>query len=199
MNDEALNDDADADDFFDDLKVEDDNDNEENPVQAKAPYHVYTARSGQYVRIPEIYTHDLGVLASTKAEFGYQMDLCALSMDNIDQIEEEISLVGAGLGGGFDHTSKLKVIKYNNAMKTKDSDKWEISVEEENKQMKNYKVWVSVKMQNVPKKAKIQTSKRVTKNKSNVLFILREFFVAMRKLTGSIVMDHQLIIQLQVM
>ena len=44
------------------------------------------------------------VLAHTRYEFGYHLVLCAVSMDDIDPIEVEISLVGAGLGGVFEHT-----------------------------------------------------------------------------------------------
>ena len=64
------------------------------------------------------------------------MDLIELSMDEIYPIEEEIILVGAGLGDGFAHTSELKVMKHDKAMKTKDSKKWEIAVEEEHVRMK---------------------------------------------------------------
>ena len=40
-------------------------------------------------------------------------------MDDIDPIEGEIGLVGAGLGVRFEHTSKLKLMKYKNLLKLK--------------------------------------------------------------------------------
>ena len=52
------------------------------------------------------------------------MDLIELAMDEIYPIEEDISLAGAVLGGVFEHTYELKVIKYYEAMKRKDCEKW---------------------------------------------------------------------------
>ena len=87
---------------------------------------------GRSVRIPERYTRYLVVLDLTKDKFGYQMDLRAVAMDQIYTIEEDISLVGAGLGGGFGHTSELKVMKYDEATNLF-CEKWEIPVEETHK------------------------------------------------------------------
>ena len=81
-------------------------------------------RSGRSVRIPERYTCYLGVLDLMEAEFWYHMDLSAIAMDDIDTIEEDISLVHAVLGGGFENTSELKVIKYDESTKIKDRKKW---------------------------------------------------------------------------
>ena len=60
------------------------------------------------------------VLAHTRYEFGYHLVLCAVSMDDIDPIEVEISLVG----GVLEHTSEFKVMKYDEEMKMKDCNKW---------------------------------------------------------------------------
>ena len=76
------------------------------------------------LRITQRYTIDLIVLAHTRYEFGYHLVLCAVSMDDIDPIEVEISLVGAVLGGVLEHTSEFKFMKYDEAMKMKDRDKW---------------------------------------------------------------------------
>ena len=38
--------------------------------------------------------------------------------------EHQIAVVGAGQGGSFDHTIKLKVIKLKEAMNGWDSNKW---------------------------------------------------------------------------
>ena len=58
-------------------------------------------------------------------------------MDEIDPIEGDIGLVGAGLGVRFEHTSKLKLMKYKKSIKTNDCERWIIAVEEENRRMKS--------------------------------------------------------------
>jgi hypothetical protein len=47
----------------------------------------------------------------------------------------EIACVGAGLGGGFEHTTELHVMKYDAAMKTADANSWKMAVEEEHNRM----------------------------------------------------------------
>ena len=44
--------------------------------------------------------------------------------------EQEFGFVGAGMGGGLKNTVELHVMKYNDPMKTKDADKWQVAVEE---------------------------------------------------------------------
>ena len=51
VNYEASNDDADADDLVDGLKVDDDDYDEEPPAQAKAPGPLYTTRYSHSARI----------------------------------------------------------------------------------------------------------------------------------------------------
>jgi hypothetical protein len=36
----------------------------------------------------------------------------------------EATLIGAGIGGGVRHTSKLKVLNYKKAMRSPDADEW---------------------------------------------------------------------------
>ena len=56
---------------------------------------VVTTRSGRVVRPPKMLMHEM---QSTSIES--------------DKSIEEILAVGAGIGGGFDHTSKLRPMKY---------------------------------------------------------------------------------------
>ncbi len=37
----------------------------------------------------------------------------------------ELALIGAGVGGGINHTSELKVLNYKKAMRSPDADKWQ--------------------------------------------------------------------------
>ncbi len=79
----------------------------------------------------------------------------------------ELACVGAGVGGGFEHTTELHVMKYSEAMATKDAPKWKKSVEEEAECMEKNNVWVPVSKEDVPKDAKILTSTWAMKKKSN--------------------------------
>ena len=61
-------------------------------------------------------------------------------MRNLNEIHE-LGLVGAGIGGGFAHTSELKVVKYNEAMAGPDKKEWEKAVEEEHNK---YFKWLTI-------------------------------------------------------
>jgi hypothetical protein len=43
----------------------------------------------------------------------------------------ETALIGAGIGGGIKHTSKLKVLNYNKAMRNTDADDWQKEIQNE--------------------------------------------------------------------
>ena len=81
--------------------------------------------------------------------------------------DEEIACVGAGIGGGFENTSELKVMKYKEAMETDERENWKKSVEEEHERMKKYKVWEPIEEKNVPEDATVITSTWAMKKKSN--------------------------------
>ena len=42
----------------------------------------------------------------------------------------EVVCVGAGLGGGFENTKELHVMKYKKAMKSPDAKNWEVAVDD---------------------------------------------------------------------
>jgi hypothetical protein len=68
---------------------------------------------------------------------------------------QEIACVGAGLGGGFENTTELHVMTYNEAMAGPDKLKWEAAAEEEHERMLKNKVLTFVRKEEVPKKAKV--------------------------------------------
>ena len=47
---------------------------------------------------------------------------------------QEVAAVCAGIGGGFEKTTKHRVMKYNKAVNGKDKEKWEKAVNEEHKE-----------------------------------------------------------------
>ena len=69
----------------------------------------------------EYSTDGVEVALSTMHQ-NYYIQLCKLNYKEMKNIE--ISAVGAGLGGGFDHTSELKVMKFKEVMNGPESKKW---------------------------------------------------------------------------
>ena len=54
---------------------------------------------------------------------------------------KEIRSVGAGLGGGLEHTSKLAIKTYNQAMQGPDKTEWTKEVVKEHKRILKNRVW----------------------------------------------------------
>jgi hypothetical protein len=75
--------------------------------------------------------------------------------------------VGAGVGGGFDHTTELHVVKYRDAMASGDATQWSRAVEEEHDRMVDNEVWSPVHKEDIPPNAKVLTSTWAMKKKSN--------------------------------
>ncbi|MGH7955289.1 MAG: reverse transcriptase domain-containing protein [Gloeomargaritales cyanobacterium] len=132
-----------------------------------------TTRSGRAVRIPRRYVQEIGAnaIGLTTAEQNYYAIFQNQEEEEFDP--QEIACVGAGLGGGFMNTQELHVMKYSEAMKGPDKDKWEKAVEEEHDRMLKHKVWKVVPKQEVPKNAKVLTSTWAMKKKSNGTFRAR--------------------------
>jgi hypothetical protein len=69
----------------------------------------------------------------------------------------EMACVGAGLGGRFDNTKELHVMKYDQAMAGEDTEKWKVAVKEEHGRMEDHEVFKAVPRDEVPEGAKILT------------------------------------------
>ena len=83
-----------------------------------------------------------------------------------EQLAFEIAAVGAGIGGGFDHTTELQPMKYNEAIQ-KDPIGWQKEIDKEHTRMTDNKVFKVVKKDDVPKDAKILTSTWAMKLKAD--------------------------------
>ena len=79
----------------------------------------------------------------------------------------EIAAEGAGLGGGFDHTSELKVKKFKEVMNGPDDKKWKEEIENEHNQMVTNEVWEPLDKKDLLEGAKVITSTWACKKKSN--------------------------------
>lgn len=83
---------------------------------------------------------------------------------------DELQCVGAGVGGGFDHTDELRVMNYKQAMASKDADKWNEEVKNEYERFEKYKVFTPVKRADLEAGAKILTTTWAMKKKTNGKF-----------------------------
>jgi hypothetical protein len=130
---------------------------------------VTRTRSGRAVNRPRRFLDELGAGTFdtlTLAEKQY--------FSRLDEIGcFSMGLVGAGVGGGFQDTHELHVMKYEQAMKSKDKNAWEIAVKEEHDRMKKYKVFKAVSKDKLPKQAKILTSTWAMKKKSSGVYRAR--------------------------
>jgi len=75
--------------------------------------------------------------------------LCAetdeYEMDEVDKVHlQEYAGVEAGIGGGFQNTKELHVMKYKEAMSTQYRVEWEGAIEKEHHNMKTYGVWTPI-------------------------------------------------------
>jgi hypothetical protein len=95
-----------------------------------------------------------------------ELALCAPNLPCTEEIDE-VGLVGAGIGGGFEHTGELKAMKYKEAMDSPDKQKWEQGVVAEHEKMMTYQVFEPVDVEEVPEDAKILTSTWVMRKKAD--------------------------------
>jgi hypothetical protein len=80
---------------------------------------------------------------------------------------QDLGLIGAGIGGGFVHTSELKVMKYNEAMAGPNKKEWEKAVKEVHNKFKQYGVFETIKVDDIPTNAKVMTSTWAMKKKAS--------------------------------
>ena len=131
----------------------------------------------------EIYGAPMNLAARTRSENPREMSVAA--QDRLTRAEAkyhaamtelgnaELGCVGAGIGGGFENTQELHVMKYDQAMATEDCAKWVKAIDEEHEQMLKHKVWTPVPRSEVPEGATILTTTWAMKKKSNGTFRAR--------------------------
>lgn len=130
-------------------------------------------RSGRAVTQPTRFIEEIGATAGREYEIGLtssELRFYALMRDvpEGEFARGEIACVGAGLGGGFENTAELHVIKYTKkATMTEDHKEWEVAVDDENQRMVDSGAWKAVHINDVPRGAKVITSTWTMKKKSN--------------------------------
>ena len=139
-------------------------------------------RYGRQVRKPTLYGFDTGLtmrLTPAEERFYHEMkELQELSLFSTEDygIEEIVDegtengteeLGAVGVGDNFANTQELKVVKFNEAMKSNDKEGWKEAVNTKHDKFTKYKVWEPVNQDDVPKGAKILTTTWAMKKKSN--------------------------------
>ena len=114
-------------------------------------------------------------MRGTAAELRYlgnmcESDNCELVATSITSDNLELSQVRAGLGGGFENTSELKVMNYKEAMRSPDKEHWIEEVGNEKLQFDKFKAVTPVSRSQVPAGSKITTTTWAMKKKTNGKF-----------------------------
>ena len=76
-------------------------------------------------------------------------------------------MVGAGVGGGFDSTSELKVMNYREAMLSSDAKEWKAEVQNEKERFDKFNVITVVPRNEMKKGVKAMTTTWTMKKKPN--------------------------------
>jgi len=135
---------------------------------------VTTTRSGRAVHLPERFQDDeVGLIAATQSN--YEISLTAAEEKYYDTMRDlsklgmnsEHCLVVAGLGGGFDNTAELHVMKYDEAMATDQAEEWHDAVEDEHNRMLEHDVFEPTPRENMPPGVMPITSTWAMKQKAN--------------------------------
>jgi Reverse transcriptase (RNA-dependent DNA polymerase) len=127
---------------------------------------VVQTRSGQTMRAPQRLIEEIGASTLSEPELRYYERLAEYGCISY-------GLVGAGIGGGFVDTQELHVMKFNEAMQTRDKNKWLKAVAEDHDHMKKYELFKPVKQSKLPKNAKVLSTTWEMKKKANGRFRAR--------------------------
>ena len=79
----------------------------------------------------------------------------------------ELALVEAGIRGGIEHTSELKVLNYRKAMQSPDAEEWHKKIRNEKVWFNKYSALMPVPWSSLPQGSKVLTTMWAMKMKSN--------------------------------
>ena len=167
-------DDKSDDDSSVDSSVDDPHGEFDKPLDEEDEEPVLPLRDGKRVsKPPVLFMHqsEYHNVMSCGVEFSYLQQL--KEIESYENATSEVALVGAGVGGGFENTQELHVMKYNEAMASNDKTKWEKAIEEEYERMLKHNVFQPVPVNSVPTDAKILSSTWAMKKKSNGVYRAR--------------------------
>ena len=133
-----------------------------------------TTRSGRTVRPPRLLMNEMANVF-TEAELKYynamqeinEFEGTEVAAVAGSQVLRNIACVGAGIGGGFENTAELHVMKFDEAMSKPDKDYWIEAVNKEWNRFKQYGVFKSVRKEDVPENAKFVSTTWAMKKKAS--------------------------------
>jgi hypothetical protein len=127
---------------------------------------ISAAELNYFSRLKELDHDELSMLNLAMNQ--HHGDSIDLSPDEIiEKLFDEFSLVGAGVGGGFDHTDELRVMNYRQAMGSGDAEEWTKAVKDEYQKFERFKVFKVVKRSELPAGAKVLSTTWAMKKKTN--------------------------------
>jgi hypothetical protein len=151
---------------------------DDTPVQAPVDATVTTSRSGRVSQAPSRLIETMssmldgspGTLASIRylqlmAEVDEQEIEGEFSMMSHERFE--LSLVGAGLVGGFNNVDELRVLNYQEAMSSDDAEEWKKEVVNEKIKFDKFNATTPVKRSELPPNAKVLQTTWAFKLKAN--------------------------------
>jgi len=125
------------------------------------------SRSGRTIHPRKFYHEEYQAVCTDEENYYSILDSDDDEDENIFyEIKSELASVGAGLGGGYDHSSELKPMNYREAMASSDKEEWLKEIDKENERMKKYNVWEPVPKSEVPADIEPLTSTWAFKKKS---------------------------------
>ncbi len=135
-----------------------------------------TQRSGRTIQAPARLTAQvggkLGDFQGTVIEMNYlghmaELDNVEVTTGAVAKENIETSFVGAGVGGGFDKISELKVMNYREAMGSPQPQaaQWKVEVKNEKERFEKFDAVTVVKLSQIPKGTKIMSTVWAMKNK----------------------------------
>ena len=182
-DDDNDDDDDDADGGTSTVKDDSDSDSDNESAASDTAEEQVSAiktRTGRSIKAPQRLVEEMSGIAAeykcelTAAEENYYSIMNDLKVEagkghEMACVGADVEMVnvGAGLGGGFENTNELHVMKYDEAMATKDRIGWTKAVAKEHGRMKTAVVFKAVKRRKIPRNAKVLTSTWAMKKKAN--------------------------------
>jgi len=156
------------DDIVDAVEVPSEGESQENTTPGTTTRTGRTVNQPSWMKEYEVGAYQIGLTPAEERFYSHMRELNELSL-----FAPETAFVGSATGQGFTHTSELRTMKYNEAMKTPDKPHWDDAVAEEHRKFEAYQAWKEVDRDKVPADAKIVTSTWAMKKKANGVYRAR--------------------------
>jgi hypothetical protein len=125
----------------------------ENEPEDTNNEQLYITRYGRAVQqhvpyTPMAVTADISAMISELNVMATELNM--LKSQNDEEQNYEFSLVGS-TGQGFENTSELRVMTYEETIQEPDAEEWQKEIDKEHARMMQHKAWVAIPRSEVPK------------------------------------------------